>query len=83
MVPARAPTEPVERQDTTAVRVLTTGGATLKLEGIVWSETRPLAVLNGRIAGAGEVVDGFTILSVQQESIEVRYQGETFEIVLR
>lgn len=71
-------------QDPRAVRVLQTGdGARLKLEGIVWSETRPLAVLNGRIAGAGEVVDGFSVLAVRQESVEVRYNGETFEIVLR
>jgi hypothetical protein len=55
--------------------------AHLQLEGIVWSETDPVAMINGRILRVGGVVLGYTIVKIEPQSVEL--QGERGTIRLR
>jgi hypothetical protein len=47
-------------------------GARIELGGIVWSETTPRALLNDRILGVGAYVEGFTVVSIETERVELR-----------
>lgn len=39
------------------------------LSGILWDEKNPSAIINGRIVGIGDKVDGNTVVSIKQDSV--------------
>ena len=41
-------------------------GTRLSLGGIAWSPSRPVALINGRVIGIGEIAEGFTLQEVQR-----------------
>jgi len=45
---------------------------TLNIEGIMWDENDPKAIINGNIVGAGEVVEGKTIIEIKSTSVIIR-----------
>lgn len=44
-------------------------GAEVRLGGIAWSETAPLAYLNGRLLGVGEAVSGARVDRIERERV--------------
>jgi len=44
----------------------------LFIEGIMWDENEPKAIINGTIVGAGEVVEGKTIIEIKSTSVIIR-----------
>jgi hypothetical protein len=61
--------------------VLDGGAARLELGGIAWSEAAPLAYLNGKLRGVGEVVAGLRIERIDRDRVTLA-AGER-RIVLR
>ena len=47
------------------------GGARIELGGIVYSESNPTALVNGKIVGPGAVIEGFLIQRIDENRVEV------------
>ena len=58
-------------------------GAKIELGGIVYSETNPIALINGRVLGPGAVIEEFTIVSIQPDRVELRGRGITMFLALK
>ena len=44
----------------------------LNIEGIMWDENYPTAIINGIIIGAGEVIEDKTIIEIKLNSVIIR-----------
>jgi hypothetical protein len=53
------------------------GGGAVKLNGIAFSKDHPIAVLDGRVVEPGEVVQGFTIVAIEDGRVELQGYGAT------
>lgn len=49
---------------------------TLKLQGIIWNPKRPSVVINGKSLFVGEKVERAEVMSIDQESVKVLWNGE-------
>ena len=58
-------------------------GAKIELGGIVFSESNPVALINGKVLGVGAVVEEFTIVSIQPDRVELRGRGVTMFLALK
>ena len=52
----------------------------LKLQGILYSATKPAAILNGRTVFVGDVISGITISSIQPDRITLTYSNQPIVI---
>lgn len=48
----------------------------VRLQGIIWGVTPPRAIVNDRIVGVGESVDGVRILDITADGVTIDYQGQ-------
>jgi hypothetical protein len=87
-VPAAAPSQPPAAASATGSgglvdgqtyvdEVPVPGGGSVKLNGIVFSSDQPIAVLDGRVMGPGEVVQGFTVLAIESGRVKLQGHGAT------
>lgn len=82
-VPARpvAPAPPIpgglEEGKVYAGEVPIPGGGSLKLNGIAFSQDQPIVVLDGRVMGPGEVIQGFTVVEIQSNRVKLQGHGAT------
>ncbi|HEX4495048.1 MAG TPA: hypothetical protein VIE43_05200 [Thermoanaerobaculia bacterium] len=53
------------------------GGGSVKLNGIVFSPDHPIAVLDGRVMGPGENVQGFTVVAIEAGRVKLQGHGAT------
>jgi hypothetical protein len=53
------------------------GGGSVKLNGIVFSPDHPIAVLDGRVMGPGENVQGFTVVAIESGRVKLQGHGAT------
>jgi hypothetical protein len=53
------------------------GGGSLKLNGIAFSQDQPIVVLDGRVMGPGEVIQGFTVVEIQSDRVKLQGHGAT------
>lgn len=53
------------------------GGGSVKLNGIVYSPDHPIAVLDGRVMGPGENVQGFTVVAIENGRVKLQGHGAT------
>ncbi len=53
------------------------GGGSVKLNGIVFSQDHPIAVLDGRVMGPGESVQGFTVIAIESGRVKLQGHGST------
>jgi hypothetical protein len=60
-----------------------TDGITLELGGIAWSEFGPIALLNGRAVGQGERVNGYLVVEIEPQQVELRGTVGTLFIRLK
>jgi hypothetical protein len=44
----------------------------IKLDGVMWDDRNPSALINGQIVGAGQNVDGWTIIKITKEYVEMK-----------
>ena len=48
-------------------------GGRVELDGIVYSEANPIAVINGRPVRPGAVVGGYTVLEIREDGVVLGY----------
>lgn len=48
------------------------------VKGIVFSSTRPTAIIGDQIVAVGEVVNGITVVKINKDSVEFEKDGETW-----
>jgi hypothetical protein len=58
-------------------------GGHIELGGIVYSDTNPVALLNGRTVGVGGMVEGFTVVSIEESRVELTNDHRTIVLTLR
>jgi outer membrane biosynthesis protein TonB len=58
-------------------------GGKITLEGIVYSESNPVALINGKVLPPGAVVEEFTIVSIQPDRVELKGRGTSISITLK
>jgi hypothetical protein len=58
-------------------------GPKIALEGIVFSETNPVALINGKVLPPGGVIEEFTIVSIKSDRVELNGRGVTIFITLK
>jgi hypothetical protein len=58
-------------------------GVRITLDGIVYSDTNPVALINGKVLPPGAVVEDFTIVAIQPDRIEMRGRGTTIFLTLK
>lgn len=46
-----------------------------RLEGIVWSESSPMAIVSGQIVGVGDHVNGAEVTAIAQDSVTLNVSG--------
>ena len=63
--------------------VMLPGGGRLDLGGIAYSESNATVLLNGKIVGAGAVLEGFTISRIEENRIELQGNGVTIFLAVR
>jgi hypothetical protein len=85
-IPPRSPAVVFERKSepTSFVRVATLpGGTKIELDGIVYSETNPVALIDGRVLAPGAVVGDFQLVRIEQSRVQLRGAGKTIWITLQ
>ena len=55
----------------------------IELGGIVYSETHPVALINGRVVEIGAVIEGFTVAEIQPDRVKLEAEHETIWIRLK
>src|SRR5262249_36977633 len=58
-------------------------GGRIALEGIVYSETNPVALINGKVLPPGSVVEEFTIIAIQPDRVALNGRGVTIYLALK
>lgn len=53
------------------------GGGTVKLNGIAFSQDQPVALIDGRVMGPGEVIQGFTVVAIEPGRVTLKGHGAT------
>jgi len=49
-----------------------------KIQGFIWGSSLPQAIIDGKVYGVGDVVDGAQIIQINKEGITFLYQGNTY-----
>ncbi len=73
--------DPFYRDPTPTTTVSTENVPTLHLLGILYRQTGAQVLINGRIAGEGDIVDGYRIVSINRENVTLQSGDRT--VVLR
>jgi hypothetical protein len=73
---------PIDAAGTTYMhRAELADGVTLELGGIAWSAFDPIALVNGKAVGQGERVNGYLVVQIDPQQVEMR--GEVGSIFIR
>jgi hypothetical protein len=56
--------------------------AALSLEGIIWDDAVPLAIINGEVVGTGAAVAEHIVVSIQQDRVTLSKDTETVVLTL-
>ncbi len=62
----------------TYLRQAAPAGGSVKVDFIVWSESQPFAQINGELLSSGQSIDGYTLLVVERERVQLEGGGERF-----
>ena len=71
-VPVKDVAQPVKQPDVKA----------MVIKGLVWNTTEPQAIINDKVVGVGDEVDGVEIISINQKGVEFSSKGLNFYIDL-
>lgn len=72
----RDPLQPLVDQHGQVISVVGLSGDFL-VQGIVWSNQRPLAVIDDEVVGVGDVVGPYTVLEIRADGVLVQQGTET------
>ncbi len=50
----------------------------LKVSGVLWAGPKPQGIVNGRVVGIGDVVQGATVTAIHKGKVEFSVQGNNF-----
>jgi hypothetical protein len=79
------PGEPIESakdgEVSAAVRKVEAGEIELAIEGIMWDPVEPAALINGKIYNVGDKIQGYKILKINKDSVEVTKGSLIFKVV--
>lgn len=71
-----------DSQDRTPVETTSGGSALPTLEGTFPDAVNPVALINGRRVRPGDVVDGYTVVAIEESRVRLERDGETFDLVI-
>jgi hypothetical protein len=57
--------------------------ATLKLTGIFFRETNPLALISGKTVGVGDEIDGIRVTKIENDRVTVEWNGKVKELKVK
>ncbi len=57
-------------------------GEELTLKGILWSERKPVALINMQAVNEGESVSGYVVVDIQKDKVILRKDGKDYEFKL-
>jgi hypothetical protein len=57
-------------------------GGSLRLDGVAFSSSQPVAVINGRVVGKGEAIEGFTVTLIESKHVVLSRAGLTVHLTL-
>lgn len=80
--PGSAP-QPLPSTATYVRRASLPDGGALELGGIAFSAAQPVALLNGRVVGVGEVVEGMTVVSIAPGRVDLEGQGTSLALLIK
>ncbi len=63
-----------------AVPAAPTPGQGLKLDGVLFNRQAPMAIINGKLYGVGEKVEGVRILEIRQDGVRLEGRSSLLEI---
>lgn len=82
--PAETPPPAAAPEVRTYVReVPLPGGGALRLNGIAFSSTKPVALIDDRVLGKGESYQGFLVTDIQAGMVELQGNGMTVRVSLK
>jgi len=55
----------------------------LKLSGIFFRQTNPLALINGKTVGVGDDIDGIRVTKIESDRVTVEWDGKTKELTVK
>ncbi len=76
-----APPAPRPAASTHVRRADLPGGGAIELGGIAFS-TNPVALLNGRVVGVGEVVEGMKVVAISPGRVDLEGRGTTIALLI-
>jgi hypothetical protein len=57
--------------------------ADLKLAAIFFSKNNPMAMINGKTVGVGEVIEGISITKIERDQVSVEWNGQVKVLVMK
>lgn len=57
--------------------------AGVRLEGIIWDEKKPIAVINDKVVGIGDEISGAKIIDIRQNEVIFDVNGQMVTVKLR
>src|SRR3989338_5901253 len=58
------------------------GLAELTLEGVLWDDKKPYAVINGEVFGVGQSVGDYKVIDIQKDNVTLSGKGKTHNLKL-
>jgi outer membrane biosynthesis protein TonB len=82
--PEPTPTPPPAPEIRTYIReVPLPDGGSLRLNGIAYSATQPVALINDKVLARGESYQGFLVTDIQSNLVELRHDGTIVRVTLK
>ena len=63
--------------------ILLAGGAKITLDGIVYSDDNPVALINGLVLGPGTTIEGMTIARIEADRVVLEGHGVTVSLAVK
>lgn len=57
--------------------------AGVRIEGIIWDEKKPIAVINDKVVGIGDEISGAKIIDIKQNEVIFDVNGQMISVKLR
>jgi len=55
----------------------------LSIEGIIWDEKKPLAIVNGKIVKEGDIIEGIVVSEILKDSVVFIIDYKKYEIKIK
>lgn len=54
----------------------------VKLEGIIWDEKKPMAIINNKVVGVGDDISGAKIIEIKKNEVIFNFDSQTISVRL-